>query len=217
MSQHFSASDEAQQGKSSPARTPHVALNRRQFIQLLGIISSGWSGASLAMSKPQPISELSYYANLAEPWLTLASVQQHLFPADDSSPGAEDIMAIRFLQNILEAPDTDSEHKKFILNGVDWLNQLSVKQYQTTFLQLEDTAKETLLRRVETSKAGSRWLSSMLTYLIEALLSDPVYGGNKDAIGWNWLQHIPGFPTPQAHQVYFKLTSQANSRRRTKA
>ncbi len=192
-------------------------LNRRQFIQLLSIMSTGWSGIGLAMSKTPSSDNQDFYAALAEPWLTLASVQQHLFPPDDDSPGAEDIMAIRFLQNILNAPDTDKEHKAFILNGVNWLNDLSNKQFQMPFLQLDNELKETLLRRVETSNAGGRWLSFMMTYLIEALLSDPVYGGNNNAIGWDWLEHIPGFPTPEAHQVYFKLASQSNTRRRTKA
>jgi len=57
----------------------------------------------------------------------------------------------------------------------------------------------------------------MMSYLIEALLSDPVYGGNKDQKGWLWLEHIPGFPTPGPDKVYFKLGAHASPRRRTKA
>ena len=86
-------------------------------------------------------------------------------------------------------------------------------------MKLNTDEKEKVLRQIEGSRAGSRWLSLMMTYLLEALLSDPVYGGNKDQKGWQWLEHIPGFPTPTTDQVYFKLGQYANgtTRRRTKS
>jgi len=45
----------------------------------------------------------------------------------------------------------------------------------------------------------------LLTYILEALLTDPVYGGNPNGIGWTWLQHQPGFPTPTEDKKYYKL------------
>lgn len=196
-------------------------INRRQFIQAIGALSTSWPMTGMAGLNILGDSHKDTYKNLSDPWLTLASVQEHLFPAGDSSeqasPGAQDIAALRFLRNMLEAPDTDSEEKSFILNGVNWLNDLSLKNNQTKFTQLNTENKETILRQIETSNAGSRWLSLMLSYLIEALLSDPVYGGNKDQRGWKWLEHIPGFPTPSVDKVYFKLGAHASAKRRTKA
>lgn len=205
-----------------------ASVNRRQFIQAIAALSASWPMAGIASSRSNSDKRLilgetddAIYKNLTDPWLTLADVQQHLFPSgnliDDKSPGAKDIAALRFLRNMLEAPDTDAEEKQFILNGPNWLNDLSVKQYSTRFINISTENKETLLRQIETSNAGSRWLSLMMTYLIEALLSDPVYGGNKDQQGWKWLEHIPGFPTPTVDKVYFKLGAHASSRRETKA
>jgi len=190
-------------------------INRRQFIQIIALASTGWPLISQAEKKsrlitPDPSSDLTY-KNLSDPWLSIAEVQEHLFPADDTSPGAKDIYALRFLRNMLDAPDTDSEEKEFIIKGVGWLNDLSVKDHKKSFIKLNSNDKESVLRKIESSRAGSRWLNLMMTYLIEALLSDPVYGGNKDQIGWQWLEHIPGFPTPTTEQVYFKLGEQANS------
>ncbi len=190
-------------------------ITRRQFVQILAALSVQWPIASQAMSRPSDADD--YYSKLDEPWLTLAAVQEHLFPADDTSPGAEDIMALRFLRNMLDAPDTDEEEKTFILNGVNWLNDLAKKNHQSIFIQLEATNKETILRTVEQSRAGSRWLSLMMTYIIEALLADPAYGGNYQRRGWEWLEHIAGFPTPDADRVYYKLGAYARSRRSTKA
>ena len=192
-------------------------INRRQFIQLVTALSAGWPAMSAASTRTLGVDDQQVYKDLKDPWLTLANVQEHLFPADETSPGAKDIFALRFLQNMLDAPDTDTEEKQFILNGVNWLNDFANKHHQKSFVQLNTEQRESTLRTIEKSKAGSRWLSLMMTYLVEALLSDPVYGGNKDRKGWQWLEHIPGFPSPAPDKVYFKLGAQASSRRRTKA
>lgn len=192
-----------------------TALSRRQFMQILSALSLSWPVNSMGKREPTDLATETIYTDLDDPWLTLAQVQEHLFPADESSPGATDIAALQFLRNMLDAPDTDSTDRDFIINGVSWLNDLSVKNHQLPFKQLNETDKETVLRTIERSQAGGRWLSSMMSYLIEALLSDPVYGGNKDSKGWQWLEHIPGFPTPTANQLYFKMIN--NTRRRTKA
>ncbi|RDH80749.1 MAG: hypothetical protein DIZ80_17130 [endosymbiont of Galathealinum brachiosum] len=194
-------------------------INRRQFVQLIAIASTSWPLMSRANTKTLGQDADLVYKDLTDPWLSLAAVQEHLFPADESSPGAKDISALRFLRNMLDTPDLESDEKEFIIQGVGWLNDLSIKNHKQTFIKLNDSEKEKVLRKIESSRAGSRWLSLMMNYLIEALLSDPVYGGNKDSKGWQWLEHIPGFPTPTSNQVYFKLGKQinGNTRRRTKA
>ena len=40
---------------------------------------------------------------------------------------------------------------------------------------------------------------------MEALLTDPAYGGNPDGIGWRWLGHTPGYPRPSAATIYPRL------------
>jgi len=193
------------------------ALNRRQFVQILAGITASLPSSVIAKSSVFGRNDLQSYEHLQDPWLTLASVQEHLLPANKNSPGARDITALHFLQNLLNAPDTEQEEHDFILQGVNWLNQLSIKHNAQKFNLLDSSSKEKILREIETSRAGSRWLSLMMTYLIEALLSDPVYGGNKNQLGWKWLEHIPGFPTPTVDKVYFKLGAHASPRRVTKA
>ena len=183
-------------------------LSRRQFIQLLATATAAYPLSALAEKRQQLSTTPGTQAHLKEPWLTLSSVQEHLFPADEDSPGASDIQAINYLQNMMMTPDFDKEDAVLIHNGVGWLNDLSAQQYKKTFIQLDSNAKEIMLRRIENSKQGSRWLSLLLTYLLEALLTDPVYGGNPNGIGWTWLQHQPGFPRPTKDKQYFKLRKQ---------
>ncbi|MDH5472305.1 MAG: gluconate 2-dehydrogenase subunit 3 family protein [Gammaproteobacteria bacterium] len=183
-------------------------MDRRTFITLVASISATYPASLLSQSAAASANSIP--SN--DPWHTLASVQEHLFPATEHSPGANDIQALGFLKNMLNAPDADEEERNFIHNGVNWLNDMARKNHNAVFTQLNETNKEKVLRQIEQSQAGERWLSILLTYLIEALLSDPVYGGNPDGIGWKWLEHQPGFPLPGTDKMYYKINSQTFNR-----
>ena len=62
-----------------------------------------------------------------------------------------------------------------------------------------------MLRRIAASPAGENWLSTLILYLMEALLTDPAYGGNPGGIGWRWLRHTPGYPRPTPDKTYPRL------------
>lgn len=193
------------------------SVTRREFLQLITALAATLPASSYALGRPQTDEAASVYDNLQDPWLTLADVQLHLLPPGENSPSAKDILALRFLRNQLDAPDTEAEDKTFIFNGVDWLNDFAQQHHKTTFVKLDHEQKEQLLRKIEKSRAGSQWLSRMMTYLVEALLSDPAYGGNRDQAGWQWLQHQPGFPRPGKDKIYFKLGAHASDKRKTRA
>ena len=73
---------------------------------------------------------------------------------------------------------------------------------QRTFAELDDAKREQTLQRIAASEAGENWLSTLILYLMEALLTDPAYGGNPGGIGWRWLQHVPGYPRPPKGKTY---------------
>jgi len=140
-----------------------------------------------------------------EPWRTFASVQHHLFPDDGNGPGAGHINAAVYLKFVLEAPDTEQDDHDFILDGVDWLNRLAIARHKSVFAGCIATQREALLIEISKGETGERWLAYLLQYIVEALLSDPVYGGNPGGIGWQWLEHQPGFPHPPHTKRYLDL------------
>ena len=188
-----------------------LTMDRRRFMQLLAAAAASYPAALLADKRVRQ----TVTSPLEEPWRTLDAVMEHLFPAEADSPGARDIQAIAYLQTMLQAPDIEQDDRDFISNGVGWLNDLAKKQHGADFLALKELEREAILRSIEQSRAGERWLSSLLSWILEALLSDPVYGGNPEGIGWTWLEHQPGYPTPPADKQYFRLGHQVS--RRTKA
>jgi len=177
-------------------------VSRRHFIQGMSALSAGMLLPVSAQAKTQTKSAaMSQQA----PWPTIAAVQEQLFPAEADSPGASDINAASYLKNVLDDSEYDEDERNFILNGPSWLNDLSEKEFKRPFTRLDTTQREQLLQRIANSQAGENWLSLLLVYIFEALLSSPISGGNPNGIGWRWLEHNPGFPQPTSSNSYMKL------------
>ncbi|MDD5389747.1 MAG: gluconate 2-dehydrogenase subunit 3 family protein [Gallionellaceae bacterium] len=162
----------------------HTLLTRRTFLLASagGLAALFTAGGTLAAT--------------ANSWLVLAAVQNHLFPSELGSPGAREINALSYLQGVLGDPRGDRDEQRFILQGVDWLEDLSRQRHKASFVDLDPIRREQVLREVANSGPGENWLSTLLLYICEALLADPVYGGNPEGIGWAWLGHQAGFPRP---------------------
>jgi gluconate 2-dehydrogenase gamma chain len=141
-----------------------------------------------------------------QPWQTFAAVQQQLFPNDDNGPDAKNINATAYLKFVLDHKDTDPDDREFIVNGIDWLDELCLKQFNNRFSACNSTQQQNSLSQIAKSDPGERWLSYLLLLIFEALLSDPVYGANPDGVGWQWLEHQPGFPRPPTNKRYMDLT-----------
>ena len=181
-------------------------MSRRDFLSRLGMLGAfalAFPASLRAEIRQQQLSESSPVWLSESQWMTIAQVQDVLFPADADTPGARDIRAVYYLHQVLDTPG--NEDKDFIFRGVTWLNDLSRERHQHDFVDLDYALKEQLIQTISQSRAGRNWLSSLLTYIIQALVTDPVYGGNPQGVGWKWLQHQPGFPTPNKQQTWVQL------------
>ena len=193
---------------SNPVRHKQAGISRRQFIRRTSLLCSlaltypATALAELRLSK----GEQATADGLNNPvWKTLAAVQEVLFPAGENIPGASDIGATVYLHRTIENPNADGEDKDFIFRGIGWLNELTRDQHKKTFVQLSVIQQDEIIRQIVKSRAGRNWVSMLLTYTLEALLADPVYGGNKNKAGWEWLQHQPGYPAPSVDKTWDQL------------
>jgi gluconate 2-dehydrogenase gamma chain len=145
-------------------------------------------------------------------WQTLAAVLAHMLPASKSTSkeadiSADKINAVIYLYNVIHLQPTTQAEIDFIYKGVGWLNSYSQSEYSVAFVTLNHEKKESLLRNISKSTAGNNWLSTLLDYLLEAILSPPIYGGNTDKAGWEYLEHQGGFPLPTAGTRYYEVPS----------
>jgi len=178
---------------------------RRRF--LAGLLKSSLAISISPLLSAAAVTACSNGENIQaeEPWHTFARVQEHLFPKEADSPGAADIHATGYLKFVLAAPDTAAGIHEFLLNGIGWLNDYAREQKGKRFIKLSHPDQDVILQKIATSRAGQRWLSTLLLFIFEALLCAPVYGGNPDGIGWRWLEHQPGFPLPPMNKRYMDL------------
>ncbi len=139
-------------------------------------------------------------------WRTLEAVQAHLFPSETDSPGAKKIQALKYLRLALAHEKMDAQEREQIRKGLTAIETLSQEMAKQSFESLSEKQREAVLRRFEKTDDGQPWLVVVLNYIFEALLGDPVYGGNPKGIGWKWLGHRPGFPRPPIGKRYYELS-----------
>ena len=133
----------------------------------------------------------------------LIQVQEHLFPKDDDGPSASDVNALVYLEWALMDPDNNSDGDgEFIKKGLGWLNDLAKQTQGDNFLKLTLEQQDKVLQQISKSSTGENWMSILIYYIMEALLFDPIYGGNPEGIGWKWLEHQPGYPAPDSETLY---------------
>jgi len=201
MTRHSKCSEEQAGLRAWLAEWHGQLVSRRRFLVQMagGTAAALFPGAAGAEASSTP--ELDEAAR----WQVLDAAQQHLFPTEPDAPGAHEIKALAYLQFVVADDSQDPEERAFILQGAGWLEDMAQQLTGSSFLVLDGEHREQVLRKVEKSAAGRNWLSVMLLYLIEALLADPAYGSNPGGVGWRWLAHIPGFPSPPPDKRYPEL------------
>lgn len=140
-----------------------------------------------------------------DPWLSLQAVLEQLLPESDTGPGAKSLNATAYLFNVVNEQPIEPEEKSFIFKGIGWLNGFAQSQLKKNFVELTFDEKEQILKGISKSRAGHNWLNTLITYLYEAMLTPPSYGGNPDGIGWQWLDHQGGFPLPPKGKRFYEL------------
>lgn len=123
-------------------------------------------------------------------------VHKDLFGEVADVPTAESINANAYLYKILKHSKITPQNRIFIRDGIKWLNEEAISKYKKTYTKLSDKQRQKVLREIADTGWGDSWLENVLTYFLEAMLGDPIYGVNKDMSGWKWLNHKPGLPRP---------------------
>ena len=177
-------------------------MQRRRFL-----IAAGWGSAGLLLPTPSHASLAPPPKEAGSPWPILEAALTRLLPADGDGPGAEDLGAVGYLRRALDGPRLNPDDRDLVLNGAGWLDDAARQEAGAAFTALPPAEQDAVLATIEQSPAGERWLARLLDFLLEAVLADPVYGGNPSGLGWRWLHHRPGFPRPTADNTCDQLAA----------
>ena len=131
----------------------------------------------------------------------LVSIQNILFPKGEFGPSAKEINAHLYLIWVLSDEFVLKDDKKYLVDGLQWIQETAQEDYYKDYLNLSDKEKEQLISNVSQKTWGENWLSYMLSYVIEAMVSDPIYGF-QNGVGVKWLNHQYGLPRPTKSTKY---------------
>ncbi|MBU0925513.1 gluconate 2-dehydrogenase subunit 3 family protein [bacterium] len=122
----------------------------------------------------------------------LDEVLNIIFPKTSTMPSAKEFKALEYLVVNISHKTFDNDDKSLIIDGTkDFIKAFP------NFLNLNNQEKKELIFRIiKTNNYAKSWVSKLSYYGIEAMFSDPIYGGNSNQIGWISINHNIGYPRP---------------------
>ena len=123
----------------------------------------------------------------------LDEVLNVIFPKTKNMPSAKEFKAIEYLVKNISHKTFDDEDKTLITDGTkDFINSFP------KFLSLtQEDKKKLIFEIIKDSQYAKSWISKLTYYGIEAMFSDPIYGGNFNQITWKSVEHFAGIPRPK--------------------
>ncbi|MBY0541294.1 MAG: gluconate 2-dehydrogenase subunit 3 family protein [Campylobacterales bacterium] len=124
--------------------------------------------------------------------LILDEIFNIIFPKTTTMPSAKEFKALEYLIKNISHKTFENEDKVLILDGTKDFN----KSFSEFLTLNQNKKKELIFEIIKTSTYAKSWVSKLTYYGIEAMLSDPIYGGNFNQIAWNSVKHPIGIPRP---------------------
>ena len=123
---------------------------------------------------------------------TIRVVHNDLFPKAKEL----NIDTVIYMDVVFAHKRITKEDKEFLKNGVKWLNEEAVATHKKVYAKLTALQRQEVLGTISKLQWGDSWIYNMMTYIFEAMLGDPIYGGNNNQAGWKWLSFQGGLPRP---------------------
>lgn len=170
--------------------------------------------------KPQKaFTETRMFFTRFEDFFVLEAAVERIYPEDDNGPGAIGLGVPYFIDKQLAGPygsnkfdymkgpvqevkvassyQTLMSRGEVFIEGVRQLNAASLKGHDEKFYDLEGEQQDEILTAMEAGEIelrgvkGTTFFNLLRQMTIEGAYADPLYGGNKDMMGWKMKEH-PG-------------------------
>jgi gluconate 2-dehydrogenase gamma chain len=134
---------------------------------------------------------------------TVEAMTARIVPGDAEDPGAREAGVLAYIDRALSGAYA-AEYGGAYREGIRTLNDHTGQRYRgKKFFELSEADQDAVVGALERGEVpgfgrgggeGSTAFFEMVwAHTMEGLLSDPAYGGNRDAAGWR----LVGFPGPQ--------------------
>lgn len=177
---------------TSPRPEPPPRFDRREVLSRAAVLAAA-AGLSLAVGRRLRIAVAADEGRLltdAE-WATMEAVQETLWPAGPGIPGAKEVHATYVLDAALRHPAVPPIEREWLRGWIPTLHELARARGATSFEALDPAGREAVLVAFREKDEGAGWIRLVLGYTLEAVLGDPVHGGNPGEIGWRSMGYAP--------------------------
>jgi gluconate 2-dehydrogenase gamma chain len=119
------------------------------------------------------------------------AIADRIVPADDGEPGARDARSVLYVDRMLAGFGRDLQG--LYRSGLRALEQLCAERFGRRFAELSASEQDRLLAELDgrgTDDELGRLFAVAREHIVQGLFCDPVYGGNRDGVGWR----LVGFP-----------------------
>jgi hypothetical protein len=168
-------------------------IDRRKFLlqsaQITAMVSFfPWFNAC-SRSTPKSTARKGKLLTLAE-WQTSEALAGILIPADRVDYVVEGDV-VHYIDNALSTRSF-RKRKKLYFWGLNSLNKEAKRLHQSSFAELNasrqrDVVEIVLTHNYPKGKTGQDFVRLALLLVLEGLFGDPVYGGNKNLVGWQMI------------------------------
>jgi gluconate 2-dehydrogenase gamma chain len=128
----------------------------------------------------------------------IAAFVERLMPSAPGKPGAHDAGVLNYIDLALAGAYSDLQD--FYRRGLAQLDAYCRKTHNEPFVRLDAARQDEVIRAMEEGKAAEfvwptaqEFFNTVRTHTMEGMFADPIYGGNKDYVGWK----LVGFPGAQ--------------------
>jgi predicted TIM-barrel enzyme len=194
-------------GASSMERLPvekAIIENTKRF-KKLQIQKGETAGKRSTMATPDNLLPTLIFFNEEEAGI-IEAISARIIPGNPSNPGAKEAEAVIYIDRALAG--FFNHLQTFYREGIAELDRASRSRFESAFLDLNESQQDEFLRSIEGTleqqsvegalrdgQAGrlSQFFAVVYQHILEGTFGDPIYGGNRDAIGWKMV----GFPGAQ--------------------
>ena len=137
---------------------------------------------------------------------TVEAITARIIPGDANNPGAKEAGAVIFIDRALAG--FFGHLQTFYREGLATLDHSSRSRFGSAFVDLTESQQDEFLRTIEggleqrsiedalrDERSGklAQFFSVVYEHTLEGTFGDPIYGGNREAVGWKMV----GFPGAQ--------------------
>ncbi|MBI5608730.1 MAG: gluconate 2-dehydrogenase subunit 3 family protein [Deltaproteobacteria bacterium] len=168
---------------------------------LRDLLAQGAALASLAAAVAAGV-RLQHHRSAAEDpltagqWLDLAAVQALILPSEAEVPGAAEIGATQYVRQALADPRLEPDDLESLQGLLLALERGARQTGGPSFAALAAKNQADIIEKLLSDPEAAEQFGVVVVCTLEALLTDPVYGGNRNGAGWRWLGLEPALPQP---------------------